>query len=103
VASGDALTVKSPFISVIIPVPVPFTKMLAPITGSPLASTTRPVTVPVCITACTSVASAANTSRGLPAMRTEVTTVENKILFDENFKNSLFIIYKFKINTIDII
>ena len=25
---------------------------------------------------------------------------ENKILFDENFRNSFFIIYKFKINTI---
>ena len=69
--------------------------------GSPVASTTVPFTVPACIMACTSF-TLAKACCGLPTQSADAIAAENKILFDENFRNSFFIIYKFKINTIDI-
>ena len=96
--SGTLFNVQLPSKSVIVPLVVPFTCTVAPITGSPVASTTCPFTVPVCITVCTPFTSA-NTVCGLPANKAEAITVENKILLDENLKNSFFINLKFNINS----
>ena len=86
---------KLPSILVIVPLEeLPFTITLAPIIGSPLASTTCPFTVTDCSIVWTSFASA-NTDCGLPANKAEAITVENRILFGVIFSKSFIIILKF--------
>jgi hypothetical protein len=82
---------------------VPFTTTLAPITGSPLASTTLPRTVLFCNTS-SILSVSAKAVPGLPANRAEAIIAEYNILFDENFNNFLFTFLKFKINNfVDIV
>jgi len=50
---AGAFTVKLPSTSVIVPVDVPFTKILAPIIGSPFSSVTVPITFVFCAKAAT--------------------------------------------------
>ena len=76
--------------SVITPLGVPFSSTLAPITDSPVASTTNPFTVPDCMTDCTP-AVPAKADCEEPANNAAASITEKKSFLDENFKKSFFI------------
>ena len=78
----ETFKVKLPSISVITPLVVPFSSTLAPITDSPVASTTSPFTVPACIT---------KAGNEAPADNAVTSMAEKKSFLDENFKKSFFI------------
>ena len=86
----ETFKVKLPSISVITPLVVPFSSTLAPITDSPVASTTSPFTVPACITDCTP-AVPAKAGNEAPADNAVTSMAEKKSFLDENFKKSFFI------------
>ena len=84
------LNEKLPSISVITPLDVSFSWILAPITGSPFISTTRPLTLTACMTTSESCTSA-HIGAGTPAINAEAIIAEKRTLFDEFLRKSFFI------------
>ena len=78
------LRVKFPSRSVMVPLEVPFSMTLAPITGSPLSVMTCPFSVAACMVICTSF-TFAKIDDGEAVQRAEIIIIEKNLFFDKFF------------------